>query len=253
MLHWPPDWLPVALAAPFIGSFLATVVQRLPEGRSVLLGRSQCPQCRHRLRPLDLVPILSWILLRGRCRHCDAPITATYPAIESAAAAVALWAATVASGTTLLIGCIFGWTLLALAIIDWRSYELPDALTAALLAFGIVAALAERPIHIADHVIGAVSGFAVFAVIAIFYRRWRRRDGLGWGDAKLLGGLGCWTGWAALPSIVFLAAATALALVVGLRLVGKRVSLGDRVPFGPFLAFAGWIVWLYGPLVVVVP
>jgi leader peptidase (prepilin peptidase) / N-methyltransferase len=248
MLRWPPDWVLVAFAAPFIGSFLATIVLRLPQGRSVLLGRSQCPECHHRLGPLDLVPILSWILLRGRCRHCGAPIATTYPAIESAAVAVALWAATVASGMTLLMGCILGWTLLALAIIDWRSYELPDALTAALLIFGIIAAVAEHPIHIVNCAIGAVSGFAAFAAIAIFYRRWRKRDGLGWGDAKLLGGLGCCTGWAALPSIIFLASATALALIVGLRLVGKRISLVDRVPFGPFLAFAGWIVWLYGPL-----
>ncbi len=244
------DWLTlVALAAVavVIGSFVATLALRLPAGQS-LNGRSHCPQCDHVLGPGDLVPLASWVVLRGRCRHCGAAISAYYPIVELLALGIAVWAASIASGWLLWASCVFGWTLLALTLIDWKYFVLPDALTLPLVPAGIaVAWFAARPALI-DHLIGAVAGYLVFAAIAWAYRRWRGREGLGEGDAKLLAALGAWVGASGLPSVVLLAALMALAGAGAWWLRYRRPALGDRVPFGPFLAVAGWLVWLYGPL-----
>ncbi|HZB90181.1 MAG TPA: A24 family peptidase [Stellaceae bacterium] len=244
-----PLWLLAALVAPCVGSFLATLVVRFPALGSALTGRSACPSCRHPLAALDLVPLASWLALRGRCRHCGAAISPIYPAVEAASLAVALWAAAIIdSAPALLLTCVLGWTLLALAVIDWRSYVLPDVLVLILVVGGGVASLVDDPARLPDHLIGAFGGFGVFALIALLYRRWRGRDGLGWGDAKLLGALGLWVTWTGLPSIVLLAAVSALLFAAGKRLLGERFAWTDPLPFGPFLALGGWMVWLYGPL-----
>jgi leader peptidase (prepilin peptidase)/N-methyltransferase len=238
----------VAIIALVIGSFVATLALRLPAGVS-LAGRSHCPHCGHVLGAADLVPLASWLVLGGRCRHCRGTIAVYYPLVELMALGIALWAATVASGWVLWASCAFGWTLLALALIDRTFFVLPDMLTMPLVPAGLaVAWFAGRP-SLVDDLIGAVGGYLVFTAIAWAYRRWRGRDGLGAGDAKLLAGLGAWVGASGLPSVVLLAALLALAVTF---LAWRRrglPSLADRVPFGPFLAAAGWIVWLYGPLV----
>ena len=121
-------WLLSALIAPFIGSFLGVVVTRLHEPEGIVFGRSRCPECGTQLRPLDLVPLLSWLVLRGRCRYCGKPISLFHPSIELAALAIALWAAAVVSGPLLWLSCLLGWTLLALAAADFRYFLLPDFL-----------------------------------------------------------------------------------------------------------------------------
>jgi leader peptidase (prepilin peptidase)/N-methyltransferase len=242
-------WVPGALiAAPFIGSFLGTLVLRLPEGRPVLAGRSACPACGTRLGPRDLVPLLSWAILRGRCRQCGTLVPAFYPAIELAALGVAIWAATVVGGVALLASCLLGWGLLALALIDRRHFLLPDALTLPLLATGLGATALLDPPSLPAHAIGAAGGYLAFAGIAALYRQVRRRDGLGLGDAKLLAAGGAWLGWSALPSVVLLAALLGILEVLAARLGGGAPLAATRpIAFGTWLAAAIWLVWLYGP------
>lgn len=244
-----PSWLLAAVLAPIIGSFLSVLATRLPEGRGIVWGRSACPRCGHVLGATELVPLLSYLWQRGLCRHCGGRIDALYPLLEAGALGVALWAASLGDGGgDLWASCALGWLLLALAAADWRTYLLPDplVLTLALAGFGASALL--MPASLIDHVIGAGAGFFVFWAAAALYRRWRGREGLGFGDAKLLGALGAWISWEGLPSAVLIAAVAALsaALLRGLR--RGQLSADDRLPFGPFLALGGWIVWLYGPL-----
>jgi leader peptidase (prepilin peptidase)/N-methyltransferase len=240
-------WLPLVVA-PVIGSFLGTLVLRLPAGEGVLGGRSRCDACGHVLGALDLVPIASWLVLRGRCRHCGVALSAFYPAIELAALGLAAWAALTVTGTELWLGCALGWGLLALALIDYRHYLLPDGLTLPLVALGLVAAWLDDPAELAAHVIGAVAGYAAFLLIALAYRRLRGREGLGQGDAKLLAVAGAWVSWQGLPSVVLLGAGATLGLLLWQRWRGGALRLDQRVPFGPGLCLGLWLVWLYGPL-----
>ena len=234
-------------ASPFIGSFLA--VAALRRDRTVLLGRSACDSCGASLTARDLVPLASFAVLRGRCRHCGARIDPVHLVMEIGALVIALWAAFVTSGWIVAASCALGWTLLTLGAIDWRTGLLPDVLTLPLAVVGLGVAYAVEPSVLLGHVIGAAAGFAVFAALAEIYRRLRGRDGLGLGDAKLLGASGAWLGWSALPTVVLYAAFIGLALVLARRARGQPLQAADRLAFGPALAAATWLVWLYGPLV----
>ncbi|MFQ5955636.1 MAG: prepilin peptidase [Kiloniellales bacterium] len=243
----PPTTIAAVVVAPFVGSFLATLAVRLPAGRP-LSGRSECPACAVTLAPRDLVPLVSWALSRGRCRHCGARLGRFYPLVELAALGVALWAATEFAGWELWAVCGLGWALLALAIIDVRHYLLPDGLTLPLIPAGLAVAWLHGPAMLRDAAIGALAGFVVFAVVARVYRRLRGREGLGLGDAKLLGAAGAWVSWFGLPSIVLMASLTALAAsLVGAARAG-RLDPAMPVPFGAYLGLATWLVVLYGPL-----
>ena len=244
-----PGWLWPVLASPFIGSFLGVVVMRLPAGRPVTGGRSVCDHCGRRLGPLDLVPIASWLALQGRCRHCGAKISVLPLVLELGALLVALWAASVSDGLALWAGSVLGWTLLALAAIDFRDGILPDALTLPLIVAGLAATYFLTPWQLLDGVIGAVAGFAIFVLIRWLYRRLRGREGLGLGDAKLLAAAGAWVGWNGLPGVVLIAAAAglAIALIMSWR-GGEQLKLDQRIPFGPALCLGTWLVWLYGPI-----
>jgi leader peptidase (prepilin peptidase)/N-methyltransferase len=236
--------------APFVGSFAATLAIRLPAGRGVVLGRSFCPDCTHILGLRDLVPLLSWLLSRGACRHCGAKISAFYPVIEISALLIAAWAALVVTGWLLWASCVLGWCLLTLATIDARHMILPDVLTLPLAALGLGVAGLLGGNEVIDAGIGAVIGFVAFAAVGWLYRVLRGRDGLGLGDAKLLAAAGAWVGWAGLPSVVGIAALMGLAVAVARGCLGGSLSLTDRLPFGPYLCGAIWLVWLYGPVMV---
>lgn len=239
------DLMPVA-AAPFVGSFLATAAVRAAAARSVVRGRSACPACGQALAPWDLVPVLSWLAARGRCRHCRARVSVFYPVVELAAFSIAVWAALWRDGPDLWIACGLGWLLLVLAVIDWRERLLPDALTLSLGIFGLFIAAADR--RIVDAAIGAAVGLVAFAAVRWLYARLRRREGLGLGDVKLIAAAGTWVGWAGLPSVVLIASVAALAVVGVGAAGGRRARADDAVPFGSFLAFGCWLVWLHGPL-----
>jgi leader peptidase (prepilin peptidase)/N-methyltransferase len=229
---------------------LGVVIERLPAGRPVVLGRSCCDACGATLGVRDLVPLASWLARRGRCGHCGARLSAFYPAIELAALAVALSAALVLSGWLLLVSCALGWLLLTLAVIDLRHFLLPDVLTLPLIPVGLALAWLLDPGLVPGHMIGAAVGFASFALVGLAYRHLRGREGLGLGDAKLLAGAGAWLGWQALPGLVLIAAVSALALALAGALAGGRLSATTRVAFGSHLALAFWLVWLLGPLTV---
>lgn len=243
-------WAWPLLAAPFVGSFLGVLIRRLPRGEPVVLARSRCERCGHALGPAELVPLVGYALLRGRCRRCRERIGAFHPAVELAAAAVALWAALAAPDpATLWADCALGWTLLTLAWIDGGHMRLPDALTLPLVPAGLLATLWLDPDGAMDHAVAAASGYAGFRAVERLYRRLRDRDGLGQGDAKLAAAAGAWVGLDGLGPVVLIAASAGLA--VGVLRAARRPGtpegvLRTPIPFGPCLAAAIWVVRLYG-------
>jgi leader peptidase (prepilin peptidase)/N-methyltransferase len=234
-------WL---VAAPFVGSFLGVLVRRLPERRPILWARSRCETCGAVLQPRDLVPLISWLASKGRCRFCAAPLGAFYPVIELAATLVALAAAAFDGGPQTWLDCILGWWLLALGWSDLRSWLLPDVLTLPLIVAGLAVAAAFAPASLTACALGAALGYLALRVVGWAYRWLRGGDGIGQGDAKLLAGSGAWLGAAALPQVILLAAAAALVAVLCLRLVGVRLGARSALPFGAFLAGATWALWL---------
>jgi len=244
-----PDWLWPLAAAPFAGSFLGVLVTRLPRERTIVWGRSACRTCGRELGPRDLVPLLSWAVLRNRCRYCRGRIGFLYPGMELGALAVAAWAATLGGGALLIwASCGLGWMLLALAAIDARDRLLPDALTFPLMLAGPPLTALIEPEGVLDRAIGAAAGFVVFWALGALYRRLRHREGLGLGDAKLLAAAGAWLGWQALPSVVLIAAAAGLGWLLALRALGRPLGLDTELALGPSLCLGFWLVWLYGPL-----
>jgi leader peptidase (prepilin peptidase) / N-methyltransferase len=238
------SWLAPILLAPFIGSFLGVLILRLPEGRPVAVARSACDHCGHRLGGRDLIPFVSYVLSRGRCRYCGAAIGSFPIAIELAALAVAVWAVLATDDLT-WVACVFGWTLLTLAWIDLRTMILPDVLTLPLLAFGLAATAISMPDSLPDHLLAAALGYLTLAAVAWGYRRFRGRDGLGMGDAKLLAAIGAFLGLNLLPLALLLAACAGLAAAGAAALAGRRMTAATAIPFGPFLAFSGWLLFLY--------
>lgn len=238
----------VLIIAPFIGSFLGTVILRLPHGQSVVSGRSVCASCGATLRWFELIPLLSWAAQRGCCRRCGARLGLFYPVIELGALAVAVWAVAVTGGWLTVVSVLLGWWLLALAVIDWRHFLLPDLLTLPLIPLGLAAVYAFGHRSLPDAGLGAVLGLAVFWAIAAVYRKLRGREGLGFGDAKLAAGAGAWLGWFGLPSMVLIASLTALAWAVSANRRQGTLDWQAKVPFGSFLCLGFWITWLHGPL-----
>ncbi len=174
------------------------------------------------------------------------PVWAIIGAIMGTAG-LALWAASLRDGLDLAASCGLAGVLVALAVIDVRRGILPDTLTLPLAAAGLaLAAIDGGPLD--DRGLGAIAGYAAFALVAALYRRWRGRDGLGLGDAKLMAAAGAWVGWQGLPSVVLIGALAGLAGFGLRRMFNREVSLDRSIAFGPFLALALWLVWLYGPL-----
>ncbi len=220
-----------------IGSFIATLVLRWPSGRSVVGGRSQCDGCGRQLRASELIPLLSFVAARGRCRRCKAAIARFHPLVELSAAAlggVALWLVPEWRG---IVAALLWWQLLTIALLDARHLWLPDRLTGLLAASGLALGGLLVGTPLIDRANGGAAGFAVLAAIAFCYRRVRGREGLGGGDPKLLGAIGCWLGWGALAPIVLIAALIGL----GVALAGRKHRF-DALPFGTFLA-AATIIW----------
>ena len=234
--------------APCIGSFLGVVIQRLPADRPFARSRSACDHCGATLGVRDLVPLASWLASRGRCRHCGTRLGTFYPGIELAALGVALWSLAVLPGWLVWAGCALGWTLLTLAAIDARHMILPNQLTLPLIPAGLLLSWIIDPAKLPEHALGAVAGFLLILVLAAAYRRLRRREGIGLGDAKLLAAAGAWVSWQGLPSVLLLSAAGGLAgaLIGGILAGGLKPT--KALPFGPYLAAGFWLVWLYGPI-----
>jgi leader peptidase (prepilin peptidase)/N-methyltransferase len=236
------------VTAPFIGSFLGLLIERLPLGETVVLGRSHCRSCGTTLGAFDLVPLLSWVASRGSCRHCRVALGWFHPGIELAAVGVALWSVLVVPGWLAWASAGLGWTLLALTVIDLRHMILPDVLTWPLIPAGLVVATLASPDAFLPHLAGVAAGAASLGAVAWGFNRVAGREGLGLGDVKLFAAAGAWVGWFGLPSVLLIGAASGLAVAVTLRWAKGNAGPSEPVAFGPYLALGLWITWLYGPL-----
>ncbi|GGI84079.1 type 4 prepilin-like proteins leader peptide-processing enzyme [Polymorphobacter multimanifer] len=223
-----------------LGSFIAGLSWRWPRGEDALSGRSRCASCGATLRAHELVPVLSWLVQRGRCRRCGAAVPARHLAIELAAAVVVVAPIAVASGLEGVAGAGFGLSLLLLLVLDAEHFWLPDAVVWPLAGLGLWLGLGNLPAR----AIGAVAGFGLLWLIAVGYRRLSGREGMGAGDPKLLGAIGAWLGWAALPLVVLGASLLGLALVAADRLRGRDVARDTMLPLGALLAAVAFPLWL---------
>lgn len=247
----------VFLIGACIGSFLNVVVYRIPAGKSLLFPPSHCPQCNHRLSPTENVPIVGWLWLRGRCRHCHTPIAPRYPLVETATALLfwLVFATYQFSSYTLGYWVLVSW-LLALALIDWDTMTLPGSLTRSGLILGLIFQTCLGWLYLGT-LSGAIQGFmvgCVGAVVGIWLLElpgkgvslWLGKEALGSGDPHLAALLGAWLGWLNLILAIFLAALTGtVAAAIG-QLLG-RLSRQQKFPFGPYLALGGALSALLGP------
>lgn len=243
-------WLAAAIGAglgAIIGSFLATLILRWPQGRSVVGGRSACDHCGRVLGPADLVPVFSFVFRRGRCGHCGGAIDSLHFGVEVGCALIGGLALLLAPGIEGAGWAVLGWALLTLAVLDWRHFWLPDAITLPLVFLGLTLGMWTADGALIDRVIGAAAGYGALLAIALGYRAARGREGLGLGDAKLLGAIGAWFGWQALPFVLLIASVVALLVVAIGAVRGARVTQVTQVPLGTFLCIAavpGWIAML---------
>lgn len=233
-----------AVLGAIIGSFLATVAIRWPRGGSALRGRSVCDGCGATLSAPRLVPIVSFVLQRGRAACCGAPIARLHPIGEVAGALVGAGAACSPDPLVVAAGALFGGLLLLLALLDAHLFWLPDRLTGALALTALAFALAGLQPALVDRLVGGFAGFLLFAAIRFGYRHLRGREGMGGGDVKLFGAIGLWLGWQPLPSVLFGAAAAGLVWSLALFGAGRPISGASRLPFGIFLALAAWCAWI---------
>jgi leader peptidase (prepilin peptidase)/N-methyltransferase len=237
-----------------VGSFLNVVVHRLPRGQSLVRPRSRCPWCGAPIRALDNLPVLSFILLRGRCRHCTGPISWRYPLMEILTAALfVLSLERFGPGWAAVAGAVFSALLLALAAIDLEHFLLPDSLTLPGIAVGLaLRAAASRPDWIsglASGAAGALVGAGLLFLVAETWLWLRGEEGMGLGDAKLLAMIGAFLGWAGVA--VGFVVACALGAAMGLALLAaQRAGRKTRLPFGVFLAVGGLVALHAGTMLV---
>ena len=255
-----------------VGSFLNVVIHRLPRmlerewkaqcaefrkepvpdepAYNLVVPRSACPACGHMITALENVPVVSWLALRGKCSACQAPISARYPIIEITGALLAV-AAIIAFGATAkgAAACVLLWTLLALTMIDADTQYLPDDLTLPLLWAGLLVNVGGVFTPLSSAVIGAVAGYLTLWSIYWLFKLIRGKEGMGYGDFKLLAALGAWLGWTMLPLIVLLS--SAVGAVIGLALIAFKGRDHELpIPFGPYLAIAGAIALFFGPALI---
>jgi leader peptidase (prepilin peptidase)/N-methyltransferase len=241
------------------GSFIATLAIRWPEGRAIGKGRSACDACGKGLTARELVPVLSYVLQRGRCRGCGVAIAPSHLLTELVGCGIGVAAGLVAPGLEGVAGAVFGWLLLALAALDLADLWLPDRLTGALALTGLAVGLSGlfEPLPgwgfgwfsgldptLTDRLIGGAAGFGTLWFVALLYWRVRGRHGLGGGDPKMFGAIGLWLGWRALPLVLLAACLIGLATVVAMFVAKRRVDGVVRLPFGTMLAIAAFGIWL---------
>ena len=270
LLHTEPALFSglVFLFGLLVGSFLNVVIHRLPkmmeaEWRAqcaelrgeplpdaprynLMLPRSACPQCGHKITALENIPLVSWLWLRGRCSACSAPISARYPLVELLTAVLSAavawkWGVSVQTlGALLLV-----WTLIALAFIDLDTTLLPDSLTLPLLWLGLLVNLGGHFASLADAVIGAMAGYGVLWSVYWLFKLATGKEGMGFGDFKLLAAIGAWLGWQMLPVTLLLSSVVGAAIGIAMILLVKH----DRrvpIPFGPYLAGGGLVALFFG-------
>ena len=229
-----------------IGSFLNVVIYRVPRGLSVVGGRSKCPGCSATIRWHDNVPLLSWLVLRGRCRDCTCRIPVRYPLVEllgALSAAGAVWA----NGLTLTAVWVFAFLAIMIAItfIDWEHQIIPDALSIGGTVLGWVGAWVCLDVTVMESLVGSLVGAGLILTIAALYKAARKVDGMGGGDVKLMAMIGAFLGWQMVLAVLFLAALAGS--VYGMVLLRRTGGDGKTaVAFGSFLAPAACLMWFAG-------
>ncbi|WP_051471978.1 prepilin peptidase [Patulibacter minatonensis] len=239
----------IAFAAAFgllIGSFLNVVVYRMPNGISVVSGRSECPDCHHQIRAYDNVPVFSWLLLRGHCRDCRAPISARYPLVEAVTAVLwALVAAVADSTVDAVLGIVLVTALVPVTLIDLEHFRIPNKITYPAAVIALVAGLALDPSGEPDRLIAAAAAAAFLLVPAALIS-----GGMGLGDVKLIAVLGlCLGPPVAVALLVALVAGSVVGVVLAAR-KGVQEARKTKIPFGPYIAFGGVVAIAVGqPLI----
>ncbi|MCC2961602.1 A24 family peptidase [Massilia sp. IC2-278] len=251
-----------------IGSFLNVVIHRLPKmmqresdnyvahesGKelphtdryNLMVPRSCCPHCGHQISALENIPVVSWLVLRGKCRNCKAPISPRYPIVElitGLLSALLVW--TFGSGLAGMGALLFVYLLIAMTWIDYDTKLLPDDLTLPLLWAGLLINVNGTFVPLQDAVIGAAAGYLVLWSVYWLFKLVTGKEGMGYGDFKLLAALGAWMGWAMLPTIVLLSSVVGAIVGISLIVFAKR-GRDNPIPFGPYLAAAGLIALLWG-------
>ena len=231
-----------------IGSFLGAALVRLPDGRSVLTGRSACDTCDKELEPFELVPILSWLIQGGKCRECGSAIDRWQLAAEVGGALIG--AACVLQSWFPIWAMVLGWQLLLLAMLDLRHMWLPRQLTALLGASGalfapVMAYWAQDVMVLVLSMAGGVFGFATLWLLGQGYQAWRGQEGLGGGDPPLLGAIGLWLGPLGVIHTLLAASLCGLAVAAVLHRAGREVRPDTMLPLGTLLAVAAWPVFLW--------
>lgn len=207
---------------------------------------STCPKCQHKIRPWENIPVISYLFLRGRCSSCNNPISLRYPSIELITGLMSL-AVAMKFGISMatLAGLFLTWALVALTMIDYDTQYLPDDITLPLMWAGIVIAMFGIFTDLRSSVLGAVCGYMVLWLVFQVFKLVTKKEGMGFGDFKLLAALGAWLGWELLPQIILLS--SVVGAVVGITLlVSGKTSRQQTIPFGPYLATAGWIALMWG-------
>ena len=229
-----------------VGSFLNVVIYRLPAGESVASPGSRCPHCGHAVRPWDNIPLVSWVLLRGRCRDCGAPVSPRYALVEALTCALfLLFVAQFGITLTTLFRLVFASAMVAVVFIDYDHQIIPDVITLPGFGLGLLASLLGPP-GIKDALLGALVGGGTLFLIGFAYEKLRGIEGMGGGDVKLGLMLGAFTGWEG--ALFTLMAASAVGAVVGVFLVAARRAHGQTaLPFGTFLAPAAVLALFVAP------
>ena len=262
----------LALFGLVVGSFLNVVILRLPEmlrrewtrdcralleldgGEEENTGErfslafpgSHCPKCQAPVRAWQNIPVLSYVLLRGRCGSCEAPIGLRYPFVELITAiATVTVGLLVPWGPALAAYLLLTWCLIALTGIDIDTQLLPDDITMPLLWAGLLFNLSVGPVSLSDAVLGAAGGYLLLWSVYWLFRLATGKEGMGFGDFKLLAALGAWLGWQALPLIILLSSVVGAVLGI-ILLTAQGKSRHQPLPFGPYLAVAGWVALLWG-------
>ncbi|BCK65161.1 prepilin peptidase [Aeromonas hydrophila] len=246
VIHRLPIMLEREWQAEYLGYFNPEAQPQQEERYNLMVPRSACPHCGHAITAMENIPLLSWLWLKGRCRECQAPISARYPLVELLTSLLSLVvAATFAPGWGLLAALLLTWVLVALTFIDLDKMLLPDQLTLPLLWGGLLFNLTGGFAPLADAVIGAMAGYLVLWSLYWAFKLLTGKEGMGYGDFKLLAALGAWLGWQALPIVLLLSSLVGAFIGIGLILL-RNHHQNKPIPFGPYLAIAGWIALLWG-------
>ena len=254
-----------------VGSFLNVVIYRLPkmlerdwqqqcrallkvnvpesvpaESLSLITPRSQCPRCGHKITAVENIPVVSYLILSGKCSACHHAIGIRYPIIELTSGMLALFSAWhFGLGVQTLLATLLAWALLALSVIDIDHQLLPDDITLPLLWLGILTNMYGVFTNIQSSLIGAMAGYCSLWTVYKAFKILTGKEGMGYGDFKLLAMLGAWLGWQMLPLIILLSSLAGA--TIGIVLIVSKIHDKNRpIPFGPYLALAGWIALVWG-------